>query len=70
VKTGEGSPTELFALLKEEDAFTNVDFDEVLDPRQFVGRSRQQVEEFIAEHVDPIRKRYAGALGKTSELDV
>ena len=40
--------------MKREPVFTKVDFGEVLDPRQFVGRSPQQVEEFIADHVEPI----------------
>jgi adenylosuccinate lyase len=70
VKSGEGSPTELFDRLKTEPAFENVDFGEVLDPRQFVGRSPQQVEAFVAEHVEPIRKRYEGGLGGTADLHV
>jgi adenylosuccinate lyase len=70
VKSGEGSPTELFDRLKKETAFAKVDFGETLDPRQFVGRSPQQVEEFLADHVDPIRKRYSAALGRSAELDV
>jgi adenylosuccinate lyase len=70
VKAGEGSPTELFDRLKEETAFGRVNFGEVLDPRQFVGRSPQQVEEFITEHVEPIRARYQKELGKTEELHV
>ena len=70
VKSGEGSPTELFDRLKREAVFTKVDFGEVLDARQFVGRSPQQVEEFVAEHLAPIRARYARVLGKTAELHV
>jgi adenylosuccinate lyase len=70
VKSGESSPTELFDLLKRETAFTKVDFGEALDPRQFVGRSPEQVEEFVAEHVEPIRARYRPVLGKSAELHV
>ncbi len=70
VKAGEGSPTELFDRLKNEPTFAKVDFGEATDPRQFVGRSPQQVEEFVAEHVEPIRARYQGMLGKTAELHV
>lgn len=70
VKSGEGSPTELFDRLKKEGAFSKVDFSDVLDPRHFVGRSPQQVEEFLADHVEPIRKRYEGKLGGGAELHV
>lgn len=70
VKAGEGSPTELFDRLKKEPAFAKVNFGEALDPKQFVGRSPQQVDEFLADHVEPIRKRYEKMLGKTSELHV
>ena len=70
VKDGTGSPTELFDRLKGEDAFARVDFAAVLDPRGFVGRAPEQVAEFIAEFVEPIRKRYAGVLGMKAELSV
>jgi adenylosuccinate lyase len=70
VKAGEGSPRELFDRLKKEPAFEKVNFSDALDPQQFVGRSPQQVEEFIAEHVEPIRKRYQDKLGRTAELHV
>lgn len=55
VKSGEGSATELFDRLRREAVFAKVDFGEVLDARQFVGRSPEQVEEFVAEYVEPIR---------------
>jgi adenylosuccinate lyase len=70
VKSGDGSPRELFDRLKGEAAFERVNFSAVLDPRQFVGRSPEQVEEFIAEHVEPVRTRYQHVLGKTAELNV
>ncbi|MDY3557529.1 adenylosuccinate lyase [Gemmata sp. JC673] len=72
VKSGEGSPAELFALLKADksEAFKKVDFGAVTDPKLFVGRSPEQVEEFVGEHVAPIRARYASVLGKTAELHV
>jgi adenylosuccinate lyase len=41
-----------------------------LDPRQFVGRSPQQVEEFITEYIEPIRHRYQSVVGQVAELPV
>ena len=70
VKDGTGSPTELFDRLKGEAAFARVDFAAVLDPRGFVGRAPEQVTEFVAESVEPIRTRYAGALGMKADLHV
>jgi adenylosuccinate lyase len=73
VKSGEGSATELFDRLKKEAVFAKVDFGAALDPRQFVGRAPEQVEEFVADHVEPVRKRYAPALEKcdrAAELEV
>jgi adenylosuccinate lyase len=70
VKDGTGSAAELFDRLKAEAAFARVDFEAVLDPRGFVGRAPEQVAEFVAESVEPIRRRYAGALGMRAELSV
>ena len=70
VKDGTGSATELFERLKAEPAFAAVDFGAVLDSRQFVGRAPEQVAEFIAEHVEPIRKRYADRLSGRAELRI
>jgi adenylosuccinate lyase len=47
-----------------------VDFEAVLDPLQFVGRAPEQVSEFLTDHVEPIRRRYAGHLGGRVELTV
>jgi adenylosuccinate lyase len=72
VKAGEGSTAELLQLLKQNDAFKKVNFDAIAgqQPSEFVGRSPQQVEEFLTDHVEPVRKRYATVLGKTAELHV
>jgi adenylosuccinate lyase len=70
VKAGTGSPADLFDRLRREPAFAGVDFAAALDPHQFVGRAPQQVAEFLADHVEPVRKRYASALGMIAELQV
>jgi adenylosuccinate lyase len=70
VKAGTGTATELFERLKADPAFAKVDFSSVLDPRKFVGRAPEQVAEFVADHVEPVRKRYADVLGMKAELEV
>lgn len=60
----------LLSRLKQEPAFAGVNFDAVLQPEQYTGRSNQQVQEFVEEHIEPIRARYRGKLGTTAELHV
>jgi len=70
IKEGLGSATELFELLQAEPIFRGVNFDAVADAKLFVGRSPEQVGEFIEAEVEPIRQRYATKLGQTAELKV
>jgi adenylosuccinate lyase len=70
VKAGTGAATELFDRLRADAVFAKVDFSAVLDPRRFVGRAPEQVAEFVADHIEPVRKRYASASGMRAELDV
>ncbi len=65
-----GKPNDLIERLKGDDAFKDVDIDTLLDPRTFIGIAPQQVDEFIAREVDPVRKRYRDQLGKTAPLRV
>ena len=39
-------------------AFPPLDFEGILDPSRYTGRSAHQVDDFIAEIVEPIRNRY------------
>lgn len=66
----EGADNDLLDRLKREPAFKTIDVNAVLDPRQFVGRSPQQVDAFVNGVVEPMRKRYADQLGKRAELKV
>ena len=54
--------------LAADPAFAKVDLAAATEPMQFVGRAPQQVDEFLAEVVAPIRVKYAGQ-GR-SEADV
>lgn len=65
-----GRPNDLIARLQNDPAFSHVKFEDVLRPCRFIGRSPQQVDEFIRDVVDPIRARYAEALGQTVSLKV
>ncbi|MCP4375334.1 MAG: adenylosuccinate lyase, partial [bacterium] len=67
---GEGKPNDLIERLKGDSAFASLDIDALLDPSAFVGRAPQQVDDFIATLVSPVRDRYATQLGRGGELNV
>ncbi|UCE59788.1 MAG: adenylosuccinate lyase [Phycisphaerales bacterium] len=66
----EGRNNDLLERLRNDEAFADVDLREVTNPKRFVGRAPQQVDEFLKEFVTPVRRRYRGALSKGSELSV
>ncbi|MFW6145696.1 MAG: adenylosuccinate lyase [Planctomycetota bacterium] len=70
VVKNEGKPNDLIERLKGDEAFSAVDLQALLDPKAFIGRAPEQVDEFVAAHVEPIRKRYAHRLGQKAELKV
>jgi adenylosuccinate lyase len=47
-----------------------VDLAAMVEPSQFVGRAPQQVDEFLAEVVSPIRARYSDQLAAKAEIHV
>ncbi len=65
-----GRPNDLIGRLKADIAFRKVDFDKVLDPKNYVGRAPKQVDEFLKNIVEPIRRRYRKELSRKVELDV
>ena len=70
VKEGTGSTAELLTLLARDPAFSRITVETTPDPASFYGRSPEQVEEFLAAEIAPIRKRYAGRTAGKVELHV
>lgn len=72
IKTGQGTSDELLARLKLDPAFAGVDFHSIVGPgaNAFIGRSPEQVNEFLADYIEPIRRRYSDVLGMKAELHV
>jgi len=66
----QGGRNDLLERLAADPAFTAVDLACLVAPAQFVGRAPQQVDEFLAEVVEPIRARYPQALGTTADVQV
>jgi adenylosuccinate lyase len=52
------SENDLINRLRQDPEFPTLDFEAVLDPGQYVGRSAEQVEQFQRGVVEPIRRRY------------
>ena len=50
----EGRPNDLMQRIADDPAFKGIKLDELLEPIEFVGRAPQQVDDFIAEVVQPI----------------
>jgi adenylosuccinate lyase len=59
---------ELLDRLRSDPLFAGVDFAYVLAPEQFVGRAAQQVDEFIADHITPLRHRYPHLLHQQAAI--
>src|SRR5205807_1386553 len=64
----EGAPgNDLLARLEGDPLFEQVDFGEVVGQGHPTGRAEQQVEEFLAAEVEPVRRRYPHLLGQRSD---
>jgi adenylosuccinate lyase len=58
----EGAPNDLLDRLRSETMFADIDLHAVLDPAAYVGLAPQQVDAFVNDVVDPVRKKYAQAV--------
>jgi len=73
----EGLENDLLERLKADAAFQSkarggllageLDWDGVMDPMKYVGRSVEQTERFIKEVVEPLREQYGEAIAKLGE---
>lgn len=66
----EGAANDLLDRLANEPAFAGIDLSAVLDAKQFIGRAPEQVDAFVTQIVEPIRQRYAGAMGYQAAVSV
>ena len=66
----EGGSNSLIERLKQDDDFASLPFDELLNPSAFVGRSAEQVDEFLESHVEPLKDRYSPGDSGEEELRV
>ena len=62
-----GQANDLIDRLKQESSFANVDLTGALDPKRFIGRAPEQVDRFIEDVIEPIRREYANDLNGSAE---
>ena len=62
-----GQDNDLIERLSQDPAFSKIQLDDVLNSAKYVGRAPEQVDAFINDIVEPIRRKYATALGRDAE---
>jgi adenylosuccinate lyase len=60
---------DLIGKLAADPMFASIDMAKELDPARYVGRSPEQVDEFIEQEVRPVRERYRDSLGQKGTLE-
>jgi adenylosuccinate lyase len=64
-------PNDFLARIKADGAFAAVsNLDQLVHPSRFVGLAPRQTERFVAQYVEPVRRKYAKELGRKAELNV
>ena len=66
----QGGANDLLTRLSADPAMANMDLTAALDPKNFIGRAPEQVDEFLSEVVAPIRAKYADSLGQKADVRV
>jgi adenylosuccinate lyase len=65
-----GRENDLIERLRSDPAFAHVNFEQVLQAKNFVGRAPEQVDDFIEQEISPIRRRYQALLNQSSDISV
>lgn len=68
----EGKENNLLELIAKDPAFnlSEEELSGIMDPAKYVGRSKEQVDAFLSNHVRPILDENAELLGMTAEINV
>ena len=67
-----GKPNDLLQRLQTDSSFSalRLQWQQLLDPKQFIGRAAQQTTNFIQNTIEPIRARYLGQFDQSVQLRV
>lgn len=68
----EGLSNNLIQLIKQDESFDAIkdSIDNLMSAKNFIGRAPQQVEEFIAEYVDPVLSQNSQSIMTSTEINV
>ncbi len=68
----EGKENNLLDLIAEDPAFnlTREELEKTMDPSKYVGRSKEQVEAFLMNHIQPLLEKNKDYLGMSAEINV
>ncbi len=61
---------DLLERIGSDPLFPRLDWESILDPTRYVGRSAQQVDDFVKAEVEPIRDRYRAQVSRRLEDEV
>jgi len=59
---------DLIERLQADSAFAGLDWSTILNPRRFIGRAPEQVDELIRDEIEPIRSRFGHLLNQEAEV--
>ena len=67
-----GKDNDLIERIKKDSAFAAINdkIDSILDPKNFIGRSKEQTIEFIEQEIEPILNENKSCLGLNGQVNV
>jgi adenylosuccinate lyase len=65
-----GSGNDLFERLEADPLFAGINWTEARALGAYVGRAPEQVEEWVRDVIEPIRRKYHGLLGQRAQVEV
>ena len=67
-----GKDNDLIDRIKKDSAFAAINdkIDNILDPKNFIGRSKEQTIEFIEQEIEPILNENKSCLGLNGQVNV
>jgi len=67
---GSGGRNDLLDRLRADPLFSRVDFDRVQRSEAYIGRAPEQVKEFLADHIEPLRAKLHWSIDLRSDIHI
>ena len=65
-----GRENDLLDRIRSDEAFASVNLSEIMNVREFVGRAPEQVDEYVAQFIAPLRDKYRSDLAGDASAEV